>query len=458
MLREVAVKKLRIYGGMLAPVALVVGYLVVFLIPLTNVTKSFSIDENAIGQMQPSLPWIQVPALLDYRVPGPRRLVRGKRSAGAEVIAVYVNSDYNASVALANIMMNTLTGNEAGMGCDVMFFFVKGSQAWPTTRSYTRAAIVVNVSSLYTHSICLDVLGHHGLQPNQDLFVTVLRHLSTVFRQWTLCQVPGADESNNLKYYIRMLEASVRLPFHPQPWHHIPTRGISTIGFSTNDNPIAVSALTRDLAAVLIGTVTSLNGLEEAFHHSSFVWIPVNRFFYIPFDIVQFGIFLFAGSMLSTGYYYYQKGAPLAPDTTAVMLVTTPVVYVAFTAAGLPGCVLLILALINHASRREVGLAWTGTNLIAIMMLEALQPFAGLLAGAGVATQIIFLHPLLSRSCSCIAFGTALSWLVYYYLTWHLEIPIWSANDVSDLYISLFALPNAVLVTSRLLRLHIGRE
>ncbi|KAG5506209.1 hypothetical protein GH5_05896 [Leishmania sp. Ghana 2012 LV757] len=460
MLRKALFIGARHHGGKLAPLFLALGISMLLLLPVLR-TRKIYIDENAVGQMHPSAEAGSVTAYLDPTVRWPRRLVRGRRSPGSEIVAVYVNTDYSASVSLANALIEVVRLRKS-LACDVQFYFVKSSEEWPVPQAYTRAALVLNVSTLYSRHICIDTLGSNGIQPNQDY-----TNSAAQFAKWNgfspsyLCQQPRRstdDVDAGFWYYWSYLEASLQLSARPQPWHILPTHSINTIAISSDPLYSASSAfrgrqVPDAFATMLLQIIVSLNGLEEKFHHSTFVWLPVSVWRYVEYDHAQFCIMLFVASIFSTAYSEYQlRGMDITPLFTALLL--TPVgAATAFRVAGWRAVAaasaafsLLFRLFMSHVSSGM----WLTFNAIALCLLIILQPACGLVAGAAASIQVFFTHSALQNR-PAMAVGAAVSSTLAYYFMYHLRMPLFGVAGISELFVSFVIYPNALWIGSRFL-------
>lgn len=464
MLRRVIISGAQKHGGHVAPLLWLIGVTMLLLLPIVKPRKTF-IDENAVGHMHP-LVELKAPLASDLNrnVRWEQRLVRGKRSPGSEVVAVYVNTEYDASVIVANLLIDALRDRD-GLGCDVQFFFGDDhGEEWTVPQLYTRSALVLNVSSLSHPFLCIDFYGSNGIQPNQDLVNSAVQHaLRDGFDVSLLCQKPDAPTHPNsrLKHYIYSLEDAIQVPLNPHKWQSVPLSSISTIAFSTQ--PGYSHAVTgREttfawrLAQLVLEEIISLNGLEERFHHSTFVWVSVDNYRYVEFDIAQFCIILYAASILSTGYCIYQRtGITLSPFV-AVLAALPFIGSLAQQYGGDFGFAAASLAF----ALAVFPLPWTAfvvsINGVALCLLLIVQPATGLLAGAGSSLQILFLHPFFyGRLRLLIATGTA--WCVYLFFARHLGIPLSGVGSFSEVFVNYCIYPNAVWVTSRLARRFLSR-
>ncbi|KAG5479526.1 hypothetical protein LSCM1_04794 [Leishmania martiniquensis] len=460
MLRKALFNGARHHGGKLAPLFLALGIAMLFILPVRR-TRSIYIDENAVGQMYPSANAGSVTAYLDPTVRWPRRLVRGRRSPGSEIVAVYVNTDYSASVLLANALIEVVRRRKS-LACDVQFYFLKSNEEWPVPQAYTRAALVLNISTLYSRYICIDTLGNNGIQPNQDYTNSAaqfarMNGLSPSY----LCQHPRRITDNvkdGFWYYWSYLEASMQLSARPQPWHILPTHSINTIAISSDPLYSASSTLlgqqvTDAFATMLLQIIVSLNGLEEKFHHSHFVWLPVSVWRYVEYDHAQFCIMLFVASIFSTAYSEYQlRGMSITP-LFATLLLTPVGAAAAFRAGGWSAVAaasaafsLLFRLFMSHVN----SVIWLTFNAIALCLLIILQPACGLMAGAASAIQVFFTHSALQNR-PAMAVGAGVSFILVYYFIYYLHMPLFGIAGISELFVSFVIYPNALWIGSRLL-------
>lgn len=462
MLRKLVFNGARHHGGKLGPLFLLLGIAMLCLLPLYQ-SRPAKVDENAIGHMHPMYSFGHIEQYLVPTVSQPQRLVRGRRSPGSEIVAVYVNTDAAASVAVANALIEVLRSKD-NLACDVQFYFVKAAEAWPVPHSYTRAALVLNVSSLYSNFLCFNTLGSNGIQPNQDYPTVALQRASHLqFRTSLLCQKSGTlreEALGSFWTYWAYLEASLQLASHPQPWHQIPTHSINTIALSTDPLYGSGSAKGNNngphkLVDLVLQIIVALNGLEEKFHHSTFVWLPVSVRSYVEYDAAQFCIILFVASIFSTAYGEYQvSGITITPRFVA--LLGTPVAAaVAFQVAGWPGMAVasafsvFVLCLVLP-SRAVTSGVWLSFNAIALCLLIILQPACGLVAGCAAAMQVIFVHPQ-PRAWPLALVATVVVWALCMYFVCYLEMPLLGLDSISELFVSFVVYPNAVWMTSRLL-------
>ncbi|KPI82977.1 putative GPI transamidase component GAA1 [Leptomonas seymouri] len=458
MLRKLIYSGARHHGGKLSPLFLLLGIAMLCLLPILKPPIA-KIDENAVGHRSPQLTFGSIDKYLIPTVSQPQRLVRGRRSPGSEIVAVYVNTDYAAATAIANALIEVLRTRK-NLACDVQFYFVNSTEEWLIPHSYTRAAIVLNMSSMYNSYVCYDTLGSNGIQPNQDLPNVAAQHAFHLhIIPSFLCQRPGGSRANLQRpfwHYWSYLEASMQLAIHPQPWHAIPTHSINTLTISTNTyysepSTKSGSKVPRKLVNLVLLIIDSLNGLEEKFHHSTFVWLPVSLRQYVEYDVAQFCIVLFVASIFSTAYAEYQRrGITITP--LFVGLLFTPVgASVAFHAAqwlGVAVASLLFAGVFRVVMPHATSGMWMSFNAIALCLLIILQPACGLVAGCAVAIQVSFIHPALFKSFP-MAVGAVVSWALCSYFVYHLQLPLLGLASISELFISFVVYPNAVWITSR---------
>lgn len=461
MLRKVVFNGARHHGGKLAPLFLFLGIAMLCLLPVLH-PRIVKVDENAIGHMSPYSGFGSVEPYLDPTVHQPQRRVRGRRSPGSEIVAVYVNTDYAAATSVANVLIEVLRTKD-NLACDVQFFFVNGTEEWPIPHVYTRSALVLNMSSLYNKHLCFDTLGSNGIQPNQDLPNVAAQHAARLRLDLSyLCQKSGAPLANPEQpfwHYWTYLESAMQLPSHAQPWHGIPTHSINTLTISSNPT-FSASATARanvhvplKLVDLVLQVIVSLNGLEEKFHHSTFVWLPVAVRQYVEYDAAQFCIVLFVASIFSTAYAEYQlRGMTITP--WFVTLFATPAcAAAAFHAAqwlGVAAASFCLAALLRFAMPHTTSGMWLSFNAIALCLLIILQPACGLVAGAAAALQVLFVHPVLRHRVT-MALGTAVAWGLCGYFVYRLEMPLLGFGGISELFVSFVVYPNAVWITSRFL-------
>lgn len=471
MLRQKLIYAVTTYGGVISPILLVIGLAILLALPSIQINHNF-IDENAISHRAQHLASEVNASMLaqSAEIGSPSVLVRGLRSPGTEVVAIYVNTAAAASVQIANLLITNLR-RATVFGCDILFYFVSDDEEWPIPQSYARAALVLNISSLSSDRLCLDLYGKHGLQPNQDLPNTVLRAASHEHLLFSLlCQTNrwAADaELSALAYYLTSALNAMRLPLYPQRWHEIPTRGIATVAISTNPmlshlpprtattsrnrGESVETGVARTLVSFLVDTVSSLNSLEERFHHANFVYMPCSDSATVPFEVAQCSIFMFIGTIISTCYAWYQRdGFRFSPLVALALGATTPVADQVYKAAGPYGlaAVSALFAIAFH--RAEWNTTWMSLNAAAIGLMEGLQPATGLLGGAAVAIQQLFFHPAMGNSLLLLAIGAAASWVLWGGFIFYAGLPMWSLDGVSLTFVSLLLYPNAVWVSARL--------
>ncbi|GET88460.1 GPI transamidase component GAA1, putative [Leishmania tarentolae] len=462
MLREALFKGARHHGGKLAPFFLLLGIGMLCLLPVLHSQKIY-IDENAVGQMRPSVKTGPVTAYLDPTVHWPQRLVRGRRSPGSEIVAVYVNIDYPASVSLANALIEVIRHRKT-LACDVQFYFVNSTEEWPVPKAYTRAALVLNLSTLYNQHVCIDTLGENGIQPNQDYTNSALQFFTANgFVPSYLCQRRHRstdDPRFGFWHYWAYLETSLQLSTRPQPWHTIPTHSINTIAISSDpsyseDSTLSDSQLPDKFARLVMQIIVSLNGLEEKFHHSTFVWLPVSPWIYVEYDHAQFCTILFVASIFSTAYSDYQLSDVSITPLGLTLLVTPVAAAAAFQVAGWWAVAAVSVAL-SMLFRLFMAYVHSGVlfgfNAIVLCLMIILQPACGLVAGAAAAIQVFFLQEAL-RNRFAIVVGTVVSSALVYYFIYHLQLPLIGVGGISELFVSFVIYPNAVWSGSRLLSL-----
>ncbi|KPA78410.1 putative mitochondrial hypothetical protein [Leptomonas pyrrhocoris] len=460
MLRKFVFNGARHHGGKLGLLFLLLGIAMLCLLPILQ-SRVAKVDENAVGHMYPQFTFGPIDQYLDPAVSQPQRLVRGRRSPGSEIVAVYVNTDYAAATAIANALIEVLRTKD-NLACDVQFYFVNSTEEWPIPHSYTRAAIVLNMSSMYSKYLCYDTLGSNGIQPNQDFPNAAVQHAShRSFIPSYLCQKPGGPPSklqHPFWHYWSYLEASMQLASHPQRWHQIPTHSINTLTISTNpyygeSTARPNSDVPHNLVDLVLLIIISLNGLEEKFHHSTFVWLPVSLRRYVEYDAAQFCIVLFVASIFSTAYAEYQlRGITITPLFVGLLL-TSAGASAAFHAAQWPGVAvasLLFAGVLRVVMPHTTSGMWLSFNAIALCLLIILQPECGLVAGCAAAIQVSFIHPAL-RNRFAMAMGTAVAWVLCYYFVCHLHMPLLGLASISELFVSFVVYPNAVWITSRFL-------
>ncbi|CCW70399.1 unnamed protein product [Phytomonas sp. Hart1] len=460
MIRRKAFNLVKDYGGMLSPFLLVAGILIMVLLP-TLASQRVTIHENAIGDVNPEF-FIskRIASTALSEAPWSQRLVRSGRSPGTDRVVVYVNTAYSVSMRLSNILIEHLVFQK-DLSCDVQFYFVNDSMKWPIPEGYIRAALVLNISSSH-HKVCIDLYSKHGIRPNQDLpSIAILYSGAESLEVSLMCQSGRSLESSHhspLMYFMKSLEESMLVDNHPQPWHPISTRGISIIALSSN--PLQASSDADDVvegisagllhhSSMLLRMIQSLGRMEERFNHASWGYLPVSPTHFVSFDLAQLVLFLFIGSMVSTGYRLHQLHRPFGEGISTPAM--APIAGLVYNAAGLPGVTLITLFFAERAGWKSGMGGWIAMNIIGLVLILGLQPSTGFLGGAAVALQLFFLHPLCFNLLGLVI-GVGVSWGVFFYFTWYLGFPIWCTNSISSTFVSVFLYPNCVWVLSRLLR------
>ncbi|CCW62902.1 unnamed protein product [Phytomonas sp. EM1] len=456
------------HSGMFSPFLLVAGLLLMLLLPM-YASKDIFLDENNIKTVQPPAYFNKyIIATASSEIQWNQRLVRGLRSPGPDVIAVYVNSAYSESVKLGNIIIQHLLDRN-DLSCDVWFYFVNVSVKWPIPETYVKAALVLNFSSLQNPVECVDIYSKHGLRPNQDLAnLAILWADWNSFRVSLICQTgrsPEFAEYGPLVYYIKSLEESMLVDNYPQPWHAISTRGIHTIALSSNpayayydeDKVEQNSNVTLRYVTMTLQILLSISILDEKLHHATFGYIPTRFDRYVSFDIAQLVIFLFIASITSTAYRMHQLSNHNHYHFGMFLtLAMTPIAAAMYKYAGLPALAMATIFFAEAMKRMPVMLAWISANIVGLVLMIGLQPSTGILGGAAVALQLFFLHPMCSNFI--LLPGVVISWVAYLYFTWYLGFPIWSTKTISSIFVSVFLYPNAVWVSSRFLRFLNAKE
>ncbi|ORC84149.1 putative GPI transamidase component GAA1 [Trypanosoma theileri] len=443
-------------GGHIAPFLLLVGLILIGGIPAIKPRRNF-IDESAvsIGEI-PVLISLSDMSHPDTTVHQSHRIVHGRRSVGSEIIAIYVNKAEKASVILGNALIAVLRKRE-NMACDTHFYFVANTDKdWPIPNSFVRSALVINVSSLNTRNLCFGVYGKNGMQPNQDLFNVAV----SMAKEWglkvdVLCQNPYTTYSlsrSMYEHYITALQTALIAPQYPQPWHSFRSHGISSLSISTvksDENYNRSDAFS--MVAMLEQIIATLSYLDERFHHSTSVWVPLSVTHYIEYDIAQFGIMLLVASLLSTGYSIYKvKGLNLSPYVM-IIWITPFIVSIATEWFETLGFFLSSILLLIILSTFDWDLSWLTINAVVLCLLIILQPAAGLIMGSGVALQLLFLH-VKCQNVMLLALGSLCSWAIFFYFVHVLNLRGYDIHTTGGIYLSFFVYPNALWVSSRLIR------
>ncbi|KEG11977.1 putative GPI transamidase component GAA1 [Trypanosoma grayi] len=456
MLRDRIVKGLKSHAASAAPLFLVAGILLIGSIPILKPKRNF-IDESAVNVG--NIPVLVTPfdaSRYDTKVLQDHRIVHGRRSVGAETIAVYVNTAEKSSIVLANNLMDVLRRRES-MACDVDFYFVNSSAPhWPIPSAFVRSAVAINISSLNTHKLCFGVYGKNGMQPNQDLFnVAAAIGIQRGFQIDLLCQNPYIKyfvERSRYQHYLAALQTALVAPQSPLAWYNFRSHGISLLSISTAETDGSREASNAySLAALHEQIIATLSYLDERFHHSTSVWVPLSVNEYVEHDVAQFGIILLVASLLSTGYSIYEvKGLSLSP-CVALIFVAPVFASSATEWLGISGFLLSSSFMIIAWSVCEWDLSWLTVNAVVLCLLIILQPAAGLLIGSGTAIQLVFLHVKYQRPL-VLLLGFLCSWAVLYCFVEVLNIKVCDTKTIGGIYLSFFGYPNALWVSSRLIR------
>ncbi|EAN86381.1 GPI transamidase component GAA1, putative [Trypanosoma cruzi] len=456
MFRERVASVVKKHASNIAPFLLLAGVLLIVAIPAVKPRKNF-IDESAVNvDGIPVLITSSDASHHDATIHQYHRIVHGHRSVGSESIAVYVNTVENSSIILANFLIRSLQ-KKNNMACETHFYFVNGSTLhWPIPNSFVRAALFINVSSLKTRNLCFSVYGKNGMQPNQDLFNVAV----AMAREWNLnvdilCQnphIPYSVTRSKYEHYLAALQTAVIAPQNPQPWYFFRSNGISmlAIGTEKSDGLYEVS-VAHHIAAMHEQLIGTLSYLDERFHHSTSVWVPLSVTEYVEYDIAQFGIILLVASLLSVGYSIYElEGLSLSPRVVLIFL--APVLASgANKFFGVWGSFVCSIFLTIAWSVCAWELSWLTINAVMLCLLIILQPATGLLVGSGVAVQLFFLHVKCQKP-PFLFLGTFFAWAVLYYFIVMLKIRHDDMNTIGGIYLSFFVYPNALWVTSRLIR------
>ncbi|KAH9597727.1 GPI transamidase component Gaa1 [Trypanosoma melophagium] len=456
MRRSRFVEILEQHGGNIAPFLLLVGLILIGGIPAIKPRRNF-IDESAINVRSiPVLVSLSDVSHPDTTVHQSYRIVHGRRSVGSEIIAIYVNKDEKASVVLGNALITVLRKRE-NMACDTHFYFVSGTdKEWPIPSLFVRSALIINISSLNTRKLCFGVYGKNGMQPNQDL----LNLAVSMAKEWglkvdILCQNPYTTYSLSRSiydHYVTALQTALIAPQYPQAWHIFRSHGISSLSISTvkSDNGYD-STDAYSIAAMLEQIIATLSYLDERFHHSTSVWVPLSVKHYVEYDIAQFGIILLVASLLSTGYSIYKvKGLRLSPFVMMIWVIPL-LVSIATEWYKTLGFVLGSILMLLILSLYEWDLSWLTINAVVLCLLIILQPAAGLIMGSGVALQLLFLH-VKYQSIALLTLGSLCSWAILFYFVQVLNLRGYDINTTGGIYLSFFVYPNALWVSSRLIR------
>ncbi|KAH8616547.1 putative Gaa1 like GPI transamidase component [Trypanosoma vivax] len=438
------------------PVLVLAGILLIALVPAV-VPKDTFIDENAINVY--SVPVVtprQVKLRPNKTIPSTHRVVRGRRSVGSEAIAVYIDAASESSVILANHLISALLKRE-NMACDTHFYFVKGdAEVWPIPDIFVRAALVLNVSSLTAGDLCFGVYGQNGMQPNQDLLnLAVMLAGKYNLEADVLCQNPYAKYSTSRSkyyHYLLALQTALVAPQRPAPWHGFRSHGISLLSISTPESGAEDGAFSENtIVSALEQILATLSYLHERFHHSTSVWVPLSPAQYVEYDILQFGIMAMAASLLSTCYSIFEcEGLHLTPCASLVCL-TAIVARFATEQLGSSGFIMSSIFMTVALSTFAWDMSWLAINTVVMGLLIILQPVAGLVIGTGVALQLMFLH-VKCRKFLVLFVGAISSWAVLYFLVHIVHLEMFDLKTTAGIYLTFFAYPNAVWLSSRLAR------
>ncbi|RNF01880.1 putative GPI transamidase component GAA1 [Trypanosoma rangeli] len=461
MLRDRIMREMRHHAANAAPFLLLAGLFLIVALPAVKPRHNF-VDESAvnIGRI-PILITSSDVTHRDATIHQYHRVVRGHRSVGSETIAVYVNAAERSSVILANLIILALQRRE-NMACDTHIYFVNESTShWPIPDTFVRAALFINVSSLNTHNLCFGVYGKNGMQPNQDLLNVAV----TIAQEWflhvdLLCQHPHISYSatrSKYEHYFAALQTALLAPQRPQPWYSFRTHGISLLAIGTDkSNGLYDASVAYRVAALHDQLIGTLSYLDERFHHSTSVWVPLSATEYVEYDIAQFGIILLVASLLSVGYSIYEvEGLSLSP-CVALILVAPFLALNATKLFGHWGMVLCSGLFVIAWSACSWDLSWLTVNAIMLCLLIMLQPGAGLLVGSGVSVQLAFLHVKFQRPLTLLL-GTLASWAVFHFCVGVLNIQHDDMDTIGGIYLFFFVYPNALWVSSRLVRCVLSR-
>nr|CCC93249.1 putative GPI transamidase component GAA1 [Trypanosoma congolense IL3000] len=438
-----------------APLLFVLGLLLIVLVPAVYPKENF-IDENAITVYRvPVFTSSNSELLGNAEVPLGTRVVRGRRSVGSEALAVYVNAVSEPSVRLANHLISILRERE-NMACDTHFYFFNDTQEnWPIPDSFVRAALVINVTSFETNSLCFSVFGANGMQPNQDLFNLAV----VVAERWgfaidVLCQNQYTSFSttrSRYHHYYLALQTALVAPLDYKPWYKMRSHGISVLAVSTGGSAHGTTAShAHNMASAFEQIIATLSYLHERFHHSTSIWIPLSVKTYVEYDVVQFGTISLVASLLSSAYSIYEaEGLNISP--CAILICATAVVPILLKQFGTVGFIVSGGVLSGVLAAFALDLSWLAINAVVLCLLIILQPAAGLVLGSGAALQLLFLH-VKSRKRDLLLLGTVTSWLVLFFFTEVLKVKLFDTETTAGLYFSFLLYPNALWVSSRFIR------
>ncbi|RNF12159.1 putative GPI transamidase component GAA1 [Trypanosoma conorhini] len=456
MFRDRVGRGIKNHAANAAPFLLLAGLLLIAALPALKPRQNF-IDESAVNVGRiPVLITSSDVAHRDATIHQYHRIVHGRRSVGSETIAVYVNAAEKSSVILVNFLIRALQRKE-NMACDTHVYFVNESASrWPIPDSFVRAALFINVSSLNTHNLCFGVYGRNGMQPNQDLLnLAVSIAQDWLFHVDVLCQNPYIAYSatrSKYEHYFDALQTALVAPQRPQPWYSFRSHGISLLAIGTDEsNGLYDASVAYRVAALHEQLIGTLSYLDERFHHSTSVWVPLSVTEYVEYDIAQFGIILLVASLLSVGYSIYEvEGLSFSPGVMLI-LVAPFLDSVAARWFGVGGMCLCSGLLMIAWSACAWDLSWLTVNAVMLCLLIILQPAAGLFVGSGVAVQLAFLH-VKCRKLLTLLLGALSSWAVFYLFVGMLNIQYDDKGTIGGIYISFFVYPNALWVSSRLIR------
>ncbi|EAN77453.1 GPI transamidase component GAA1 [Trypanosoma brucei brucei TREU927] len=460
MLQAGTKKFLREYGSTCAPLFLALGVCLICCLPAACPKENF-IDENAISVSRvPVITGMLGELHMDTRISQYTRVVRGRRSVGSESIAVYVNAAFESSVVLANHLIYVLREKE-NMACDTNFYFFNDtSKDWPIPDSFVRAAIVINVTSFHTNNLCFNVFGANGMQPNQDLFNLAV----AIAEKWrfnidVLCQNPYISFSTSrpiYEHYFLALQTALVAPLRYQPWYKMRSRGISLLAISTEKSERRTkSSYGYNMAAAHEQLIATLSYLHERFHHSTSVWIPLSVDQYVEYDVIQFATILFVASLLSTCYSIYEvEGFSFSP-CAALVSATGLAALVSTLNFGTAGFFVSSGVLTVGLGAFSWDMSWGAINAVVLCLLIILQPVAGLVMGFGATLQLQFIH-VRCRKWHVLLIGAILSWIVLVALTEVMKAKLFDTETTAGVYFSFFLYPNALWISSRLIRSTLG--
>lgn len=371
--------------------------------------------------------------------------VFASRGAGGPLTVIFVNELEEASMRVATAVVARLR-KERHLSGDVVISLYRDTinvSAVMWQLSSIDVAVVLNVSYRGSASLCLDVFGSDGIQPNLDI-VNIAVSAAARFDQALSVTCRRADREN-FPHMQRFINAAVR--WIPSPQRDYFSTLLSAItqrrshGASAlrkeGVHPIVLQTLIKSqheateiassqldavkLSRVVESIVRSVNNLDERLHHSFPIYAHLDSHHFVDFEVSQHSVFIVLAALGSVAYGECLKangafsgrsfigvialvicGGLFDTSTVATNLHTATQVGFAVVVSG------GVAALCKLHEIQALLAVWNG---IVVCLLVVLQPHMAVVASLALATQQVVLSAAVAELALLIS--GSLSWVLY---------------------------------------------